>query len=103
MHTIPVTPRDADRPRLRKGSPKSSAAGRLRAWAMHDDPRERREAMDFFLSPGFVTVLLLFYWVPFAIGAYFADHWKPERTRESIRKLLHPRRHIRVNRPATAS
>ena len=55
---------------------------------------------DFFLSPGFVTVLLLFYWVPFAVGAYFADHWKPERTRQWFQKLVHPTRHIGHGRHA---
>ena len=59
--------------------------------------------MDFFLSPAFVTVLLLFYWVPFAVGAYFVDVWKPRHTRDSSRELGEPTRHIRVNRPATAT
>ena len=58
--------------------------------------------VDFFLSPAFVIVLLLFYWVPFAVGAYFTDHWKPKHARESRRKLHQPKRPARVFRPADA-
>ena len=59
--------------------------------------------LDLIQSPTFVTLLLLFYWVPFAVGAYYVDHWKPKHPRTSSRKLRHPTRHIRVNRPATAT
>jgi hypothetical protein len=64
------------------------------------DRREEADMGDFFLSPAFVTMLLLFYWVPFAVGAYFADHYKPERTREWLHKHRRPTRHIGHGRHA---
>jgi hypothetical protein len=56
--------------------------------------------MDVFSSPAVQIVLLVFYWVPFAVGAYFVDHYDPERARRAWRKLVHPTRHIRLDRPA---
>lgn len=58
---------------------------------------------DLIQSPTFVTLLLLFYWVPFAVGSWFADHGGAERTRAFSRKLFHPTRHTtpRGHAPAT--
>ena len=55
---------------------------------------------DFLSNPGAVSVLLMFIWVPFAVGAYFADVWDPERTRQRVHKLLHPIRHTEAETPA---
>ena len=54
-------------------------------------------------SPTFVTLLLLFYWVPFAVGAWFADHGGAEKTRAFTRKLLHPMRHTAPGDHASAA
>jgi hypothetical protein len=35
--------------------------------------------------------LLMFYWVPFALGAYLVEHWSEERWRQH---LFHPIRYI---------
>lgn len=53
--------------------------------------------LDLIQSPTFVTLLLLFYWVPFAVGAWFADHHGSE-------KLFHRTRHTAHagHAPATA-
>ena len=59
--------------------------------------------LDLIQSPTFVTLLLLFYWVPFAVGAWFADHGGAERTRAWSRKLLHPTRHIEPGGHAPAA
>lgn len=58
--------------------------------------------MDFFLSPTFVILLLMFYWVPFAVGAYFTDVWSPRRAQRSSRELGRRKRHMGLQRPATA-
>ena len=51
---------------------------------------------DFFSSPAANILVLMFIWVPFALGAYLDEHWNRERAR----KLLHPMRHIGRARPA---
>jgi hypothetical protein len=45
-------------------------------------------------------LLLLFYWVPFALAAYLIEIWDPERTRRSLRELRDRIRHIHPHRPA---
>jgi hypothetical protein len=57
---------------------------------------------EFFLSPGFVTMLLLFYWVPFAVGAWFTDVYRPRHPQRSSRELRRPKRHMGLPRPASA-
>ena len=57
---------------------------------------------DFFLSPAFVILLLMFYWVPFAVGAWFVDVWKPRRDQRSTHELRPPERHMGLRRPASA-
>jgi hypothetical protein len=62
----------------------------------------RRAMADFFLSPTFVIMLLLFYWVPFAAGAWLVDVWSPRHSQRTSDELSHPKRHIRLDRPITA-
>lgn len=57
---------------------------------------------DLIQNPAFVTLLLLFYWVPFALGAWFVDVWKPRRAERSSPELRGPKRHMGLHRPATA-
>ena len=57
---------------------------------------------NYFLNGPGMMVLLLFYWVPFALGAYFADVWEPEPTRRMLQKVFHPIRHVRHMRAAHA-
>ena len=45
--------------------------------------------LDLIQSPTFVTLLLLFYWVPFAVGSWFTDHHGAERTRVWMSRRLH--------------
>ena len=56
--------------------------------------------MDFFFSPAAQVLLLMFYWVPFAVGAYLVEHRKHEHARRAWRKLVHPIRHIQLQRHA---
>jgi hypothetical protein len=54
---------------------------------------------DFLSNPGAVSVVLMLIWVPFAVGAYFVDVWRPRHTRSSDEKLRHPTRHTEPTRP----
>ena len=59
--------------------------------------------LDFLATDaGHVTQMLvmLFYWVPFALAAYLVDV-KPEQTRRWLRSIRHPRRHGAPERPMT--
>lgn len=58
--------------------------------------------VDLVSSPTAQIIVLLFYWVPFALAAYLVEQWRPERTRRSLQKLLHPTRHIAPGRHAPA-
>lgn len=58
--------------------------------------------VDVLLSPAFVTLLLLFYWVPFAVGAYITDVWMPRRAERSSHEVRRTKRHMGLHRPATA-
>lgn len=47
-----------------------------------------------------VNVLaLLFYWVPFALGAYLVEHWNEEGAQRWRKHLVHPFRSMRELRP----
>ncbi len=58
---------------------------------------------DFLENPAVVTLLILFIWVPFALGAWLDEVWDPKKTKRSLEKLLHPRRHTHPSRPAAAA
>ena len=45
-----------------------------------------------------LSLFFAFYWVPFAVGAYVADIWYPERER---RRHAVPVRHMPPEGPAT--
>lgn len=55
--------------------------------------------IDFLLSPAFVIGLLLFYWVPFALGAYLTEHRRKDGARHTWHKVSHAKRHTRRQRP----
>ena len=57
--------------------------------------------MHLIQSPAFVTLLLMFYWVPFAVGAWFADCDGAGRTRAWLSRHRGGR-HIEAHRPVTA-
>ncbi len=46
------------------------------------------------------VLLLMFYWVPFALAAYVSEHWNEERAKRWRQQLIHPIRHMREIRPA---
>jgi hypothetical protein len=45
------------------------------------------------------VLILMFYWVPFALGGYLADHWNEERAQRWRQHLVHPIRYMREIRP----
>ncbi len=46
-------------------------------------------------------LLLMFFWAPFAFGAYLEESWDPQRARHAMQRLIHPLRHTAPARPAT--
>ena len=48
------------------------------------------------------VLLLMFYWVPFALGAWLVEHWNDEGARRQRQQLVHPIRYMRQNRPTQA-
>jgi type IV secretory pathway TrbD component len=46
------------------------------------------------------VLLLMFYWVPFALTAYVVEHWSTERAQSWRQQLVHPIRYRREHRPA---
>jgi hypothetical protein len=46
------------------------------------------------------VLALMFYWVPFALGAYLMEHWNTEHAQRWRAHLAHPIRHMRELRPA---
>jgi hypothetical protein len=46
------------------------------------------------------VLLLMFYWVPFALTAYLVEHWSTESAQRSRQHLIHPIRYMRELRPA---
>jgi hypothetical protein len=65
--------------------------------------RRYRAMVDFLANPGAVSVLLMFIWVPFALGAYLVDIWRPAETRRSLEKLGRRIRHTERTRPMTTA
>ena len=49
------------------------------------------------------VLVLMFYWVPFALGAYLVEHWKEERAQRWRQHLVHPIRTMREIRPRHAA
>jgi hypothetical protein len=52
--------------------------------------------VEFFMSVHVQVLFLMFFWVPFALGAYLAEDVD---ARQALRKLTHPLRHIEPERP----
>ena len=41
------------------------------------------------------VLILMFYWVPFALAAYLVEHWNTERAQHWRQHLVHPIRYMR--------
>jgi hypothetical protein len=49
------------------------------------------------------VLILMFYWVPFALTAYVVEHWNEESAQRWSQHLVHPIRYMREIRPTHAA